>query len=117
MSKRSYGPDELIFRLKKAAREMEPWSGLDKVDLTSRAILDFIGECAAERRPVNVTDIVKTSGFGTPPTVYKRLAVLENTGWIQTKPHPVDGRVKLVEPTAHTVKTYRKMSSALQKVL
>ena len=117
MSKRAGANDDLIFRIRQSMREIELRSGLHEIDLTSRAILYFIGECAAEERSLNVTDIVKTPGFGTAPTVYARLAELGKAGWIQTKPHPEDGRAKLVELTPHAERTFRKMSSEAAKLL
>ena len=117
MPKRSEVVNDLIFRIRKATRETETQSGLDRIDLASRSILYFIGECAAEQRSLNVTDIVRQPGFGTPPTVFGRLTELEKTGWIQTRRHPDDGRAKLVEPTIRAVRVFRKMSSAVQKVL
>jgi DNA-binding MarR family transcriptional regulator len=117
MSKRGEGSDDLVFRITKAARETEFQSGLHNLDLACRSILYFIGECAAAGRSLRVTDILKQPGFGTPPTVFSRLAELEKTGWIQTKRHPNDGRAKLVEPTSHAVRSFRKVSLAVQKVL
>ena len=57
------------------------------------------------------------TGFGTAPTVYARLAGLEKAGWIQTRPHPEDGRSKLVELSPHAVRTFRKMSAKAAKLL
>ena len=117
MSKRAGANDDLIFRIRQSMREIELRSGLHEIDLTSRAILYFIGECAADQRSLNVSDIVHGSGFGTAPTVYARLAELEKTGWIETRPDPEDGRAKLVELTPHAERTFRKMSSEAAKLL
>ena len=51
-------------------------------------------ESVAEQRMLNVSDVVKGPGFGTAPTVYARLAELENAGWIKSIPDPRDGRAK-----------------------
>ena len=98
-------------------REIELRSGLHEIDLTSRAILYFIGECALDQRQLTVTDVVHGPGFGTAPTVYARLSELEKAGWIETKPHPEDGRAKLVELSPHAERTFRKMSSEAAKLL
>ena len=117
MLKRASVSDDLIVRIRLSTREIERRSGLHEIDLTNRAILDFIGECAADQRQLNVSDIVDGPGFGTAPTVYARLAGLEKAGWIQTRPDPEDGRAKLVELSPHAVRTFRKMSSKAAQLL
>ena len=117
MSKRAGVSYDLIFRIRLSTRGIELRSGLHEIDLTSRAILYFIGECAAYQRQLNVSDIVHGPGFGTAPTVYARLAGLEKAGWIQTRPHPEDGRSKLVALSPHAVRTFRKMSAKAAKLL
>ena len=117
MLKRANVSDDLIFRIRLSTREIERRSGLHEIDLTNRAILYFIGECAADQRQINVSDIVHGPGFGTAPTVYARLAGLEKAGWIQTRPDPEDGRAKLVELSPHAVRTFRKMSAKAAKLL
>jgi hypothetical protein len=117
MPKRAGVNDDLIFRIRQSTRGIERRSGFHEIDLTSQAILYFIGECAADQRQINVSDIVHGPGFGTAPTVYARLAGLEKAGWIQTRPHPEDGRSKLVELSPHAVRTFRKMSAKAAKLL
>ena len=117
MLKRANVSDHLIFRIRLSTREIERRSGLHEIDLTNRAILHFIGECAADQRQLNVSDIVDGPGFGTAPTVYARLAGLEKAGWIQTRPDPEDGRAKLVELSPHAVRTFRKMSAKAAQLL
>ncbi|OYU74956.1 MAG: hypothetical protein CFE32_16065, partial [Alphaproteobacteria bacterium PA3] len=85
MPKRAGVNDDLIFRIRLSTRGIERRSGLHEIDLTSQAILYFIGECAADQRQINVSDIVHGPGFGTAPTVFARLAGLEKAGWIQTR--------------------------------
>jgi len=117
MSKRDGVSNNLIFRIMRSTREIEVRSGLHEIDLASRAILYFIGDCAAHQRQLNVSDIVHGPGFGTPPTVYVRFAGLEKAGWIQTRPHPEDRRAKLVELSPHAERAFRKMSSKVAKLL
>jgi hypothetical protein len=117
MSKRAGVNDDLIFRIRLSTREIELRSGLQEIDLTSRASLYFIGECAADQRQLNVSDIVDGPRSGTAPTVYARLAVLEKAGWIQTRQNPEDGRAKLAELSPHAERTFRKMSSKAAKLL
>ena len=108
--------NQLIFRINRVVRAIEATSGLDELDISARAILSFIGEAEAEQRTLNVSDVVKGPGFGTAPTVYSRLAELENAGWIKCTPDPRDGRAKQVMLTALARRTYAKMSNEAQKL-
>lgn len=109
--------NQLIFRINRIVRAIEATSGLDELDISARAILSFIGEAEAEQRTLNVSDVVKGPGFGTAPTVYARLAELENAGWIKSIPDPRDGRAKQVLLTPLARRTYAKMSSEAQKIV
>ena len=106
--------DTLIFRIHRVLRSVEETSGLDAVDVSSRSMLNFIGEAETEERTLNVSDIVKAPGFGTPPTVYTRLSKLEEAGWIEFRPNPQDGRAKHVRLTRNARKAYARMSEAIR---
>lgn len=108
--------ESLIFRVFRVIRTVESATGLDGVDVSARSILNFIGEAEAEGRAINVSDIVKAPGFGTPPTVYTRLDKLHKAGWIEFKPHPQDGRAKLVRLSRGARKVYARMSEAVRKL-
>ncbi|MCA3559832.1 MAG: winged helix DNA-binding protein [Aestuariivirga sp.] len=109
--------NQLIFRINRAVRAIEATSGLGELDISARSILSFIGEAEAEQRTLNVSDVVKGPGFGTAPTVYSRLSVLEKAGWIKYAPDPRDGRAKQVQLTPLARRTYAKMSSEAQKLV
>lgn len=108
--------NQLIFRINRIVRAIETTSGLDELDISARAILNFIGEAEAEQRTLNVSDVVKGPGFGTAPTVYARLAELERSGWIKSIPDPRDGRAKQVLLTPQARRTYAKMSNEAHKM-
>lgn len=108
---------QLIFRINGLVRAIEVNSGLGELDLKARSILSFIGEAEADRLALNVSDIVKAPGFGTAPTVYARLAELEDAGWIKSVPDPRDGRAKRVSLTAQARRTFAKMSAEAQKII
>lgn len=108
--------DHLIFHIHRVLRSVEETSGLDAIDVSSRSILNFIGDAETEERTLNVSDIVKAPGFGTPPTVYARLSKLEEAGWIEFRPHPQDGRAKHVRLTRNARKAYARMSEAIRKL-
>ena len=108
--------DDLIFRINRVIRAIESTTGLDELDLSSRAILNFIGEAESQEKLLNVSDIVKGPGFGTAPTVYSRIAELERTGWIKCVPDPNDGRAKHVRLTPVARRAFAKMSAETQKL-
>jgi len=108
--------DELIFRINRVIRAIEANTGLDELDLSSRAILNFIGEAESQQKTLNVSDVVKGPGFGTAPTVYSRIAELEKGGWIKCVPDPEDGRAKLVRLTPSAKKAFSRMSSEARKL-
>jgi DNA-binding MarR family transcriptional regulator len=109
--------DDLIFQINRVIRTVESHAGLDGLDLSSRSILNFIGEAESEQRVLNVSDVVKGPGFGTAPTVYSRIAELERTGWIKCVQDPNDGRAKHVKLTPLSRKTFAKMSAETHKLL
>lgn len=109
--------NQLIFRINRVIRAIEANSGLDELDISARAILNFIGEAEAEQRTLNVSDVVKGPRFGTAPTVYSRLSELEKAGWIKCIPDPRDGRAKQVLLTPLARRTYAKMSAEAHKLV
>lgn len=109
--------EHLIFRICRVMRAVEQTAGLSELDPSSRSILTFIGEAEAEQRVLNVSDIVRAPGFGTPPTVYARLGELEKRGWIEYAPDPRDGRARQVFLTRQARRTYARMSAQAQEVL
>ena len=108
--------DDLIFRINRVIRSVESNTGLDELDLSSRSILNFIGEAESMQRLLNVSDVVKGPGFGTAPTVYSRIAELERGGWIKCVQDPNDGRAKHVRLTPLARKAFAKMSAEAQKL-
>ncbi|WP_395685635.1 MarR family winged helix-turn-helix transcriptional regulator [Aestuariivirga sp.] len=107
----------LIFRINQLVRAIEQTSGLGDLDISARAILNFIGEADAQSKSLNVSDVVKGPGFGTAPTVYARLAELEQAGWIKSEPDPHDGRAKRLTLTPLAKRTYARMSADARKLL
>lgn len=108
--------DELIFRIHRVIRSIEQATGLDQLDLSARAILNFIGEAESDQRVLNVSDVVRGPGFGTAPTVYSRIAELERTGWIKCVQDPDDGRAKHVRLTPLSRRAFARMSAETQKL-
>lgn len=107
----------LIFRICAVVRSIEQTVGLADLDFCSRSILTFVGEAEMEQRKLKVSDVIRSSLFGTPPTVYSRLRDLEEAGWIEYSFNPSDGREKMVLLSRTAKRAYRKMSTEIQKRL
>ena len=107
----------LIFEINHIVRSIDAVCGLNEVDMSARAILDFIAEAYFVGRPLRSSDIVKISKFGTAPTVYSHLAKLENAGWILYKAVPVDRRAKHILLTPPAKRAFNRMSREVQKLL
>lgn len=99
-----------ILRLRRLVGALEASSGLSEIEDAARPILDFIAEAECESRSLRMTDIVKVREFGTPPTVYARLAGLQEAGWIEAVPDNEDRRVRLVSLTAAARSTFARIS-------
>lgn len=98
-------------------RAVEQSLGLGDLDLPSRSILVFVGEAEAARQKLNVADIIRTSSFGTPPTVYARLSGLHSGGWIEYAPDPLDRRARQVLLTPSSRRVYRRISREVLSLL
>lgn len=110
-------PEHLIFRITSIMRAVEQSLGLGDLDLSCRSILVFVGEAEAARMKLNVADIIRTSSFGTPPTVYARLSELHSGGWIEYAPDPHDRRARQVLLTQSARRVYRKVSREVLKFI
>jgi DNA-binding MarR family transcriptional regulator len=108
---------DLVFLIHRVIRSVEVGTGMDKLDLSSKSVLTFIGEAESRQRVLKISDVVHESGFGTAPTVYSRLALLEWTGWIKCVQDPEDGRAKHVRLTPLARHTFALMSAEMQKLL
>jgi hypothetical protein len=105
-----------VLRLRRLIRTIEASSGLGELDDTGRRTLDFIAEAEFDGRSLRMSDIVKVPDFGTPPTVYGRLAEMEAGGWIRFAADPRDGRVKLVRLTAAARRTFARISEEARRM-
>jgi len=99
-----------ILRLRRLIGAIEASSGLQEIEDAARPILDFVAEAECENRSLRMTDIVKVREFGAPPTVYARLAGLQEAGWIEAVADTEDRRVRLVSLTAAARSTFARIS-------
>lgn len=109
--------NNLIFKINQVIRAVEDRSGLGDLDLTSKEILRFVGENEAHKKRLNVSEVVRHGEFGSPPTVFSRLSLLEQHGWIALVTDNADGRVKNVQLTPRARKAFSLMSAAALKTV
>jgi DNA-binding MarR family transcriptional regulator len=64
-----------------------------------------------------VSEVVKHGEFGSPPTVFSRLSLLEEHGWIALVTDESDGRVKNVQLSPRARKAFSMMSAAAFKTV
>ena len=101
------------FKVAAAMRKIMIKEGLAQLDFEERAILEFIGVAQMEGRVLNVSNIVRESGIGTAPTVYKYIASLKQRKMIELKSHPDDGRQYRVFLSARAQTIYSRLAKAL----
>ena len=100
-----------IFAIARVIRKVEDSHGLSELDCVSRSMLTFIGETLAQDMPVYVQTIIESKRFGTPPTVFGRLAELKERGWIDVRPGIEDRRKRLISLTNQSCRAYSLMSN------
>ncbi len=106
-----------IFRIHQVIRAVEERCGLVELDLAAREILRLVGDGEASGKRLNVSEIVRHSEFGSPPTIFSRIARLHEAGWIAYAPDPSDGRIRIVELTARARRAFALMSAAAVKAI
>lgn len=106
-----------FLRVKAILRAIEGDEGLNAFDSVSRELLNFVLHKHSQSQSLRVTDITSNLSFGSPATIYGRLAKLSESGWIKTIASPEDGRVKIVVPTTQALNSLSRMSDALQKAI
>lgn len=106
-----------IFRIQRVIRAVEERCGLDELDLVAREILRLVGDGEASGMKLNVSEIVRHSEFGSPPTIFSRISRLQEGGWITYAPDPSDGRIRIVGLTARARRAFAQMSAAAVKAI
>lgn len=91
-------------------------SELRNIDPHSCSILSFIGESEADGERLRISDIVAKREFGSPPTVYSRIQVLEEADLLVRLPDSDDRRSKTVHLTPRARKIYQRMSAKLKRL-
>lgn len=109
--------EDAFLRIKAILKAIESDEGLDGLDSVSRDLLNYILQKHSESQILRVTDLTANLSFGSPATVYGRLARLQTDGWIKTTTPADDGRVKIVVPSNKALGSLGRMSVALNRAL
>lgn len=108
--------NEFIFKIRALMRAIESSTALDELNLSAREILKLIAEREGAGMSTRSSDVIGLNEFGTAPTVYARLAELEEAGWLSTVQDPEDGRAKLLRLTPRAEKAFTQMSRELGRL-
>lgn len=108
---------DAFLRIKAILKAIESDEGLNDLDVVSRDLLNYVLQKHSESQVLRVTDLTANLSFGSPATIYGRLAKLQDGGRIKTTTPVDDGRVKIVVPTSKALGSLGRMSIALQRAL
>lgn len=106
-----------VFKFLQIVRSTLETSELRSIDPYSSSILSFVGESETEGRKLRVSDIVARREFGSPPTVYSRIQLLEEADLLVRLSDADDRRSKSVHLTPRARKIYQRMSANLKRLL
>jgi hypothetical protein len=109
--------DPTLFQMQSLLETVNETTGFAELDDLSKRILFFVGAMTASNQRCRVTDVASGSKFGTAPTVYTRLSSLNEDGWVNYETDPVDGRAKILTPTARATTVFNKMSQQLRRFM
>lgn len=102
--------NRLFFRLNSLIKDIEASRGLYELDNDLTALLNNIAEADFNGHDLRVTDILKLLGFGTPPTIFRRLGKLADAGWVLYEHNPDDRRVRFVRLTPSARQAFDTMA-------
>ena len=117
VKKSSQKIDPTLFQMQSLLENVNEKTGFAELDDLSKRILFFVGAMTASNQRCRVTDVASGSKFGTAPTVYNRLSSLNEDGWVDYETDPVDGRAKILTPTARATNVFNKMSQQLRRFI
>jgi DNA-binding MarR family transcriptional regulator len=115
-SVRNEGP-EFIFRIIRVIRSVEQQHDLHELDPLARELLSLIAERETEGAPTRPSELVQCARLGTPPTIYSRVARLEECGWIIRAQDDQDARSVRIFLSARGRAAFQAMSAELNRRL
>ena len=87
----------------------------NQLDESSRRMLFQVAEAYNAGKPLIVSDLAKNTDYGTAPTVYGRLKKLLDSGLIQNRQSPEDGRAIQLLPTPKAQKQLKELGLKVRK--
>jgi DNA-binding MarR family transcriptional regulator len=88
-----------------------------KLDSTEEQLLNQITLAASQGKELLVGDLISMCEFGSQATLHGRIKNLVVMGYVKLNEDKIDGRKRLVTPTAKALKHYEHLSTCLQKAL
>lgn len=88
-----------------------------KLDATEELLLNKITLAATQSENLLVGDLISLSELGSQATLHGRMKNLVAMGYVKLNEDKLDGRKKVVVPTAKALKHYEHLSACLEKAL
>ena len=105
---------EIAIRVLNILKMIDERTGVAELDRASQEILRVIMIAHASNETLCVGDLAKRADLGSAPSIYSKLKMLSEKGWIQSTPDKSDGRMRQVVPTKKAMNAFRRLSKELQ---
>ena len=109
--------DDLFLKVSSIVERVAEETGFDALDLVSRNVLVHICSAFATGSAPRVTEVMDERKLGSRQTIHGRIHELMQQGWLDSVADSGDGRAKLLQPTAQTVKVVARISQGLRAAL
>lgn len=106
--------DDLFLKVSTIVEKVAEETGFAALDLVSRNVLVHICTAAAAGSAPRVTEVMDERKLGSRQTIHGRIHDLLQQGWILAVTDQGDGRAKLLQPSAQTVKVIGRISQSLR---
>ena len=104
---------EIAIRVLNILKTIDERTGIAELDRASQEILRVITIAHASKEALCVGDLARRADLGSAPSIYSKLKVLSERGWIQSTPDKSDGRLRHVVPTKKAMNAFNQLSKAL----
>lgn len=104
---------EKIFQVLSILKAIDERTGIADLDRASQDILRAIAIEHDSDGPICVGDLARRADLGSAPSIYSKLKILSEEGWIESVSDKADGRMRRLIPTKKAMRAFRQQSKAL----
>ena len=108
---------DIFFQILGAIRKNDEKSGIADLDRTSQELLRVIADEHASGKMVHVGDLAQRRDIGSSPSIYLKLKLLSEGGWIETAADESDGRFRKVMPSKKAIKAFKVQTKTIEGLL